>query len=123
VTSPKSEHVNEDCSSGELFSLLDDEYARAILIATSKRPMSANTLSEECDASLPTVYRRVERLVDCDLLAERTEIVEDGHHYSVYEARLQRLTIDLSDGDLHVSVEEQQPEDIADRFTTMWEEI
>ena len=121
MTSPKSERVNEGCSLGELFSLLDDEYARAILIATSKRPMSANTLSEECDASLPTVYRRVERLVDCNLLAEHTEIVEDGHHYSVYEARLQRLTVDLADGDLRVSVEEEQPEDVADRFTEMWE--
>jgi predicted transcriptional regulator len=115
--------VNEDCSSEELFSLLDDEYARAILIATSKRPMSAKTLSEECDASLPTVYRRVERLVDCDLLAEQTQIVEDGHHYGVYEARLQRLTVDLSDGNLNVSIEEQQPEDVADRFTEMWEDI
>lgn len=118
---PQIGHVNGDRSPGELFSLLDDEYARTILIETSKRPMSAKTLSEECDASLPTVYRRVERLIDADLLTEHTQIAEDGHHYGVYEARLQRLTVDLDDGDLQISVEERQPEDIADRFTEMWE--
>ncbi|MFC6960978.1 winged helix-turn-helix domain-containing protein [Halocatena marina] len=115
--------MNGDRSPGELFSLLDDEYARAILIATSKRPMSAKMLSEECGASLPTIYRRIERLVDCDLLTEHTQIAEDGHHYGVYEARLQRLTVDLSDGDLQIAVEERRSEDIADRFTDMWGEL
>lgn len=55
--------------------------------------MSVKTLGEECDASLPTVYRRVDRLIACGLLAERTEVVADGHHFSKYEARLDRLTV------------------------------
>jgi predicted transcriptional regulator len=116
-------HVSEDCSPNEVFALLDDEYARAILTATSTQPMSAKTLSEECDASLPTVYRRADRLVKCGLLAERTEVVEDGHHYSVYEAQLDRLTVDLDDGELHVDIEETTADDVADRFTDMWEDI
>jgi len=116
-------HVSEDCSPNEVFALLDDEYARAILTATSTQPMSAKTLSEECDASLPTVYRRADRLIECGLLAERTEVVEDGHHYSVYEARLDRLTVELDDGELHVDVEETPADDVADRFTDMWEDI
>lgn len=106
----------------ELFALLDDDYARAILTATSIQPMSANTLSEEIDASLPTVYRRVERLVECDLVTERTKVDDDGYHHSVYEAKLDRLTVDLDDGELHVDVE-QTESDIADRFTDMWEGI
>ncbi|MFC4550485.1 MULTISPECIES: winged helix-turn-helix domain-containing protein [Halorussus] len=115
--------MSEDCPPSELFALLDDEYARAILTATSKEPMSAKALSEDCDASLPTVYRRADRLVECGLLTERTEVVADGHHYSVYEARLRRLTVELDDGDLAVDVEEQRADDMADRFTEMWEEI
>lgn len=113
--------MSEDRSPDELFALLDDAYARAILTATSTKPMSAKTLAEECDASLPTVYRRVDRLIECGLLAEQTEVVEDGHHYSVYEARLERLTVELEDGDLSVTVEEVPAEDVADRFTDMWE--
>lgn len=115
--------MSEDCSSSELFALLDDEYARAILTATSIQPMSAKMLSKECDASLPTVYRRVERLITCGLLAERTEIVEDGHHYSMYEARLDRLTVHLENGDLRVEVEAVAAADLADRFTDMWEGV
>ena len=113
--------MSEDCSPSELFALLDDEYARAILTATSIQPMSAKTLSEECDASLPTVYRRVDRLIESGLLAEQTEVVADGHHYSVYEARLERLTVELEEGELHVDVEETPTDDVADRFTDMWE--
>ncbi|WP_049947504.1 winged helix-turn-helix domain-containing protein [Candidatus Halobonum tyrrellensis] len=112
-----------DESPTELFALLDDAYARAILTATSSQPMSAKTLSEECDASLPTVYRRVDRLIDCGLLAEQTEVAEDGHHYSVYSARLERLTVELEDGDLQVTLEQAPADDVADRFTDLWEGI
>ena len=112
-----------DESPTELFALLDDEYARAILTATSSQPMSAKTLSEECDASLPTVYRRVDRLIDCGLLAEQTEVAKDGHHYSVYKARLDRLTVELEDGELRVTLEQSPADDVADRFTDLWEGI
>ncbi|WP_251342904.1 winged helix-turn-helix domain-containing protein [Haloplanus halophilus] len=115
--------MSEGPSTEELFALLDDEYARAILTRTSIEPMSAKTLSDRCDASLPTIYRRTERLVDCDLLAERTEIGEDGHHYSVFEARLDSLTVELDEGDLSVTVEAEATEDPADRFTDLWEGI
>lgn len=83
--------------------------------------MSAKSLSDECDASLPTVYRRTERLVACDLLAERTRLTDDGHHYQVYEARLDSLTVELHDEGFRLSVDERHPEDMADRFTDMWE--
>jgi predicted transcriptional regulator len=115
--------VSEDCPTNEVFALLDDDYARTILTATSTQPMSAKALSEECDASLPTVYRRAERLAECGLIEEGTRLADDGHHYSVYEARLDRLTVDLEEGELQVTVEEKPTEDIADRFTDMWEDI
>lgn len=116
-------NVSEDSQPIEVFALLDDEYARAILTSTSIQPMSAKTLSEECDASLPTVYRRTERLVACNLIEEGTQLADDGHHYTVYEARLDRLTVDLEDGEIQVTVEEKPPEDMADRFTDMWEDL
>lgn len=115
--------MSEDCPTNEVFALLDDEYARTILTATSTQPMSAKTLSEECDASLPTIYRRAERLVDCDLIEEGTKLADDGHHYTVFKARLDRLTVDLEDGELTVTVEDKPPEDMSDRFTDMWEEL
>jgi len=114
--------VSEDDAAEEIFALLDDEYARAILAQTSIEPMSAKTLADRCGASLPTIYRRAERLVDVGLLDERTQIGDGGHHYSVFEARLDHLTVDLEEGELSMTVE-TTPEDPADRFTNMWEGI
>jgi predicted transcriptional regulator len=113
--------VTEDELSGEVYSLLDDEYARAILTATNDTAKSAKELSEECDASLPTIYRRAERLIDCGLLEERTKVRSDGHHYSVYSARLKRITIELDDDKLTLGIEEQESKNMADRFTDMWD--
>ncbi len=112
--------MSEDATVSDLFGLLDDEYARAILTATSVEPMSASTLSDRCDASLPTIYRRLERLRECGLVTEQTELAPDGNHYSVYEARLERLEVTLENGDIEVSVT-RNDEDVADKFTRLWE--
>lgn len=110
-----------DESPADLFALLDDEYARDILAATSQRPMSAPTLAEVCDASRSTVYRRIERLKDLNLVAETTAPDDDGHHRHVYAARFDGLTVRLVDGEYRLSV--RRRDDPADRFTEMWESI
>ncbi|MDS0295363.1 winged helix-turn-helix domain-containing protein [Halogeometricum luteum] len=115
--------MSGDRLSSEVYSLLDDEYARAILTSTNTTAKSAKELSEECNASLPTIYRRTERLIDCGLLEERTELRGDGHHYSVYKARLKRITIELEDDELKLGIEKQQPKNMADRFTDIWDQI
>ena len=111
----------EDESPADLFALLDDEYARAILAETSQQSMSAPALAEACDASRPTIYRRIDRLKDHDLISETINPDQDGHHRRLYAARFQGLSVDLVDGTYRISVERR--EDPADRFTDMWEAI
>lgn len=113
--------MSEDCDLEAVAAILDDEVARRILTETSTRPMSANELSDCCDVSTPTVYRRLEDLKRCDLVEESTRPDPDGHHHHVYRARLDRITIDLVDGRLEVSIDRE--EDIADRFTRLIEDI
>ena len=113
--------VPEDESPADLFALLDDEYARAILAETSQRPMSAPALAEACDASRPTIYRRIDRLKEHDLVSEVTQHDRDGHHRHLFTARFQGLSVDLIVGTYRISV--QCREDPADRFTDMWEAI
>jgi predicted transcriptional regulator len=115
--------VSEDPPSEKLFALLDDEYARTILTKTSEQPMSAKALGDACDASLPTIYRRIDRLLECDLLVEQTEFQNEGRHYSIYEARLERVTVELADGALNVTMTTKEKPDPADRFTDIWEDI
>ena len=114
--------MSEDSDIEAVAAVLEDETARTILTETSLEPMSANTLSECCGASKPTVYRRLEDLRDLDLLEERTKPdPEGGHHRTVYSTNMDRITVDLRDGELHLEIDRR--EDMADRFTRLIEGI
>jgi predicted ArsR family transcriptional regulator len=109
-----------DAANPEIISLLDDEYARAILIETSIEPLSASALAERCDASEPTVYRRIEQLKAHDLVVEQQELDPDGHHYKTFQTRVERVTVEIEDGDCTIDVARREV-DAADRFTNLFE--
>lgn len=111
--------MSEDPDPAALFALLDDDYARSILVHLESAPMSASQLSERCDASPPTIYRRIDRLKACGLLAEETHLDERGNHYAVYESRFDRLAVTMENGGFAVDLSRR--EDPADRLTSMWE--
>lgn len=119
--------MSDGCNEAELLALLDDEYARNILLSTTKQPMSVTELAEEIDASPSTVYRRVDDLVRCGLLAENVEFVEDSRNYSVYAARVERVSIEFTDGDLAVALTERTElptdESTAERFSRLYESL
>lgn len=112
--------MTEDSDVREIAALLEDEYAHYILVHTSEHEMSAPELSEACDASVSTVYRRIERLQEHDLLDERLQLDRDGHHYKTYRARLQRIEIELTDDGFEIEVS-YRPENPADSFTDLFE--
>lgn len=105
----------------DLLGLLGDKYVQAILAATSVEPMSAKELSEELNADVSTIYRRVDDMLEYDLVVERTQIVEDGSHHSVYHANVNHVDIDIDDGEFTVNIEVR--ESPADRFTRIWDDI
>jgi len=111
-----SEAMGEDDLSA-IASLLEDEYARAILRHTSEQPRSANDLMDCCDASKATTYRRIDRLREHDLLESYQEYDPDGHHYEVYAATLDELTVRLEDGEFVVELD--RTHDPADRMTDL----
>lgn len=114
--------MSEDADPSELLALLDDEYARSILAATSQQSMTATELSDHCEMSLSTVYRRTDTLEECGLLEVRTELDEQGNHRDVYSARLQRLTVELEDGTYDVTLSAGGlTHEFADAFTDLWE--
>ncbi|WP_335999449.1 ArsR/SmtB family transcription factor [Halorientalis halophila] len=123
--------MSEDWELAEVLDLLSDEYARSILAATSVEPMSAKELSEQVNASLPTVYRRIEWLQEYELLEERTKVELSGNHHKVYSATLGRFAMDLAEGGYEATIERtsrtefpgEDAEDTADRFTKMWENL
>ena len=112
--------VSDDSELSTVVGLLDDEYARAILTATSDEAMSATELAEVCDISTSTAYRRLERLEEEGLMLERTRPRADGHHDTVYAANLERVEVTLRDGQLHIEVDRRST-DMADQLTRLWE--
>lgn len=100
--------------------LLEDEYTRSILAETSSKPLSAQELVERCDASPPTVYRRINRLQELDMLDEDQRLDPDGHHYREFSARLDRVTIELRNGEYAVSIRRTET-DAVERFTKLYE--
>lgn len=123
--------MSEDPALSDLLELLSDEYAREILAATSVKPMSANQIAEQCGMSLPTVYRRVDRLKEFDLIEEQTRVEPGGNDYSEFVATFEEVSVALDEGTFEAVVERTSTEsfpgateaDTADRFLKMWEEL
>lgn len=105
-----------------LLALLDDEYARTIIIETYREPCSANALSSACNADPSTVYRRIDRLQEQELLEAQQRLDPDGHHYKVYSAQLEHIGVDVTDDGLEIDIEYVE-EEAADTFTRLYEEL
>ncbi|WP_257300493.1 winged helix-turn-helix domain-containing protein [Haloarchaeobius sp. FL176] len=78
--------------------LLDDDYARQILEVLDDGPLPARPLVERCDASKPTVYRRLNRLEEQDFVAVGTELDRGGHHRKVFDSTLVSATVEFDGG-------------------------
>ncbi|SDY09747.1 winged helix-turn-helix domain-containing protein [Halobellus clavatus] len=104
----------------ELLALLDDEYARAILVELTTEPMSVSDLCTACEMSDPTVYRRLDRLQALDLVTDKQALDPDGHHHKRYVANLEDVTITFDDGAYDVTVT-RPSSNPADRFTDLFE--
>lgn len=104
----------------ELLSVLDDEHSRTILAATSDSPLSATELSDRCELSPSSIYRRVDRLEQADLLHEQTRLRRVGHHETVYRASLARFELSVRDGSIDWDVEREDDDDATDQLTRLW---
>lgn len=105
----------------EVFEVMADDYARRILVAADRKPMTAKDLSEACDASLTTVYRRVSMLQNQGLIEEHRTVGDDGSHRSVFETALEGFHVELSGGSLELTLETR--DELADSFTGLWSDM
>ncbi|KAB1188863.1 MULTISPECIES: winged helix-turn-helix domain-containing protein [Haloferax] len=108
-------------ASTELLDVLGDTESRALLVALRRESQSAKELGETVNLSLPTVYRRLDRLGEHGLVASTTEVRSDGTHYRQYECTFDQTTVSLSaDGFcVDLSVDEVRPGGEQARETTI----
>ena len=107
--------MGDDCDVDTIGSLLADECARTILTETATERLSAEELSERCEVSPPTVYRRLNELEEYNLVTKQTHPDAEGHHYNVYTATLDRIVVELTEDGLTLRLARR--ERMADRFT------
>lgn len=93
----------------ELLALLHDEYSMAILEEIRTEPKSARALTDICEASRPTIYRRLNRLEDAGLVESGMAYDADGHHRTVFEATVETVTVEVTDDGLSATVSTTQP--------------
>ncbi|WP_440772609.1 helix-turn-helix domain-containing protein [Natronorubrum sp. DTA28] len=86
--------------------VLGDECARTILVATSDGPKTAKELTNRTDSSSATVYRRINNLLESDLLSECVRFDDDGSHTTAYEATIETLQVQIGGDGIDVSVSE-----------------
>lgn len=108
----------KEWSPSDVFDVFGDELARRLLVLASDRPLSANELADQFDVSRPTIYRRLNALIDYDLLREQQEIDGDGNHYQVYETTLRRIAFEIEAGGYTIDMTMRQS--LADQFESFW---
>lgn len=104
-----------------VFDVFGDSLARRILVLASDRPVAADDLAGQLDVSEPTIYRRVNTLLEYDLLSERQVIDGDGHHYKTYETTLKRAAFEIENGGYNIDLEIRQS--LADQFDAFWSDL
>ena len=107
----------------ELFDVLCSGHAREILVAAELEPRSAQDLAEYCDTSLPTVYRRVNALVEYDLLEESLAIDPAGNHYKTYETNFERVGFAIERERERFAADVDLKRDLVDRFGALWRDL
>jgi DNA-binding transcriptional ArsR family regulator len=113
--------VEDDRPIEEVLDTIGDQHARTVLAAISRDPRSAKQLAEDCELSLPTIYRRLDLLQEHDLVTERTAIADDGNHYNVYECNFDSTVIALKDDEYKVRI--YRRENLPDRFSQLWDDL
>jgi predicted transcriptional regulator len=113
--------VDEDRSVQDVLDTIGDDYARQILASLSRESRAAKDLAEECDISLPTVYRRLEQLEEQELVTSRTETDTDGNEFQLYECNFESTLISLDDDEYDVRI--YRKENLPSRFSQLWDDL
>lgn len=104
-----------------ILDILGDTLCRRVLVLCSRDKVSAGRLADRLDVSPPTVYRRIDSLVDYGLVREHRRMDEEGNHYRTFETALDRVEVAVTSRGYEVDVHPRH--DIGGRFEEFWSEF
>ena len=106
----------------DVLDALDDPACRRIIMEL-REPMTAREVADTTDIPLSTLYRKLDLLSEAALVAEETEIREDGHHTSRYRITVESVNISITeDGGFQVTID-RPPKTTDERLERLWTEI
>jgi uncharacterized protein YdhG (YjbR/CyaY superfamily) len=108
-------------SPDNVIEVLASSQSRKILSAASVRPVSAEELEQICDVSLPTVYRRINVLVEYDLLSEEQAIDPEKGQYKRFSTDLKEVRLVVEDGGFDIQVKLRR--DTVDKLDEVLEDL
>ena len=121
VTAGTSSVTDSQWSPDNIIEVLASSESRKILSAASVRPVSAEELEQICDVSLPTVYRRINVLVEYDLLSEEQAIDSEKGQYKRFRTDLKEVSFVVEDGGFDIEVKLRR--DTVDRLDEVLEDL
>jgi len=104
-----------------IFEVLASKESRRILAAASVQPLSAKELETICNSSLPTIYRRVNVLVEYDLLSEERLSDPSRTQSKQYSTDLREIAIEVESGDFDVNISLKK--DTVDQFGELFRDL
>lgn len=97
VHQQRRSQTDETADPDRLLTILQDDDCRQLLAATATKSLTATELARKCDIPSSTVYRKIEQLLNQDLLEESMRIVTDGYHTKEYSLAIKEIKISIVD--------------------------
>ena len=90
---------------GDILRLISDQCTREIINVISSEPRSAVQISKELNTEISTIYRRLHKLEEYDLLQTTFQITPDGKKSFYYKSKLNSVNASYQEGKFNVSLE------------------
>jgi len=113
--------VSKEWNPKSVFEVLASDECRQILAAASVRSVSAQELEQLCDVSLPTIYRRINVLLEYDFLSEEQVVDPEGGQYKQYSTDLEEIHVVIEEGQFDVNIEIRK--DTVDKFGELFRDL
>lgn len=89
----------------------EDPDCRAIMEAARDEWLTVEEIEASCDLPSSTAYRKVNALVEADLLEESLRIRDSGAHVSTYACAVDDVTLTVGDQGVELTLEGTQQDD------------
>ncbi|MCH9657950.1 helix-turn-helix domain-containing protein [archaeon] len=87
-----------------ILDILSDKYCRAIIESITNKSKSVMEIVDETGIPMSTVYRRIQTLHDCKLLATSGIITEDGKRLFLYKSKVRGIQSVFNNGKIEVDL-------------------